>query len=143
MPHILGKSRDALLHNISRGRAHGRVQQQHLCPPEGPKLCCCTSKFSGPLKVTDHNAHYILQEASQLSPRVDIISSVAEEDRVCSERPRSLEREDRKVPQLPDDVEDPVGLTNLYRICSKRLLHTRLRCELMGNQELVSDEIST
>ena len=64
---------------------------------------------SGPLDVTDHIARYIIQEAFQLSPRVDIVSKAIEEGRVCSERVQSFERQDLRLSTFSDDVEDLAG----------------------------------
>jgi CubicO group peptidase (beta-lactamase class C family) len=64
---------------------------------------------SGPLDVTDHIARYIIQEAFQLSPRVDIVRKAIEEGRVCSERVQSFERQDLRLSTFSDDVEDLAG----------------------------------
>jgi len=64
---------------------------------------------SGPLDVTGHIARYILQEALQLSPRIDIISLAIEEGRICSTRLEEYERDDLPLSQWSDDVEDLAG----------------------------------
>jgi CubicO group peptidase (beta-lactamase class C family) len=64
---------------------------------------------SGPVDVTDHISRYILQEAFNLSPAVNIISTVIEKSYIPSEHLQTYERLDEESPEWSDDIGDIAG----------------------------------
>ena len=64
---------------------------------------------SGPLDVTDHIARYVLQEAFNLSPRVDVVTKAIEEGTRSSTRLQDLERADEDTLNWSENVDDFAG----------------------------------
>jgi CubicO group peptidase (beta-lactamase class C family) len=64
---------------------------------------------SGPVDVTDHISRYVLQEALNLSPSVNIIKTVIDESYIPSEHLQKYERLDKESPEWSDDIDDVVG----------------------------------
>ena len=67
------------------------------------------SNSSGPLDVTDHMARYTLQEALNLSPKVDIVAKVMEEGIRNAERVQGFEKMDSEDSLWSEDIQDFMG----------------------------------
>ena len=109
-PYTLGKWRDGSHCNAyyKAGSIDGFSSSVYFLLKDRASLVVLGNS-SGPLDVTDHIARYIIQEAFQLSPRVDIVRKAIEEGQVCSERVQSFEHQDLKLSTFSDDVEDLAG----------------------------------
>jgi CubicO group peptidase (beta-lactamase class C family) len=64
---------------------------------------------SGPVDATDHLSRYILQEALNLSPAVNIISVAIEKSYIPSEHLQEYERLDEESPEWSDEIGDVAG----------------------------------
>ena len=93
---------------------------------------------TGPFEVADHVARYILQEALQLSPKVDVIGSAISEGKFCCDKLHIIEKEDELEEGPPDEVMRLAGTYLHSRFEQKITISVEGHVYIHGNSKTSS-----